>query len=157
MCPAEGEEIVIVADVTSNLFGTLTWNTGVTDVYQISATDTLVYFASFEDSNGCFGSDTIKVFGACVPPDPVLPNILTNDSPWRPIGNIYPEQFIKSSFVVLNRWGLVVYETKEILPEWDGINKNGLPSSAGVYYWIWEFEDNTYDTRTYNGFMQVVR
>ena len=164
MCPAEGDEIEINALVTANLSGVLTWSEGTVDENSIVALDTLNYWATFVDSFSCVGSDTMKIFGECIPPDPELPNIITENSPWRPIGNITPEQVLSGTFQVYNRWGLLIFtwedpvaEQNDVLPEWTGLNDQGQQCSSGVYYWIWEFVDNNYQERRYNGFAQLVK
>ncbi|MBI34407.1 MAG: hypothetical protein CMP67_03485 [Flavobacteriales bacterium] len=156
MCPAEGDEIEIIAEVTSNLVGVLTWSNGTVDENSIIADDTLEYWAAFVDSFGCEGVDTMKIFGECIPPDPELPNITTDQSPWTPIGNITPEQVLSGTFLVYNRWGRLIYVSKDVIPLWTGENDQGVECSAGVYYWIWEFVDNTYEERRYNGFVQLL-
>ena len=98
----------------------------------------------------------MKIFGECIPPDPELPNITTDQSPWTPIGNITPEQVLSGTFLVYNRWGRLIYVSKDVIPLWTGENDQGVECSAGVYYWIWEFVDNTYEERRYNGFVQLL-
>lgn len=159
MCPASGDQIVIVGSFESNQTGTITWSTGENNVDSIVATDSLYYWAAFTDEYGCEGMDTMKIFGECIPPDPELPNIITVNNPWTPIGNITPEQVISGSLSVYDRWGLLMYASQDefSLPTWTGLNKKDQECSAGVYYWVWEFEDNTNEFRKYNGFVQLIR
>lgn len=159
MCPASGDEIVIVGTFTSNQTGIITWSTGENNVDSIVATDSLNYWAAFTDEYGCEGVDTMKIYGVCIPPDPIFPNVLTENSPWTPIGNITPEQVLNGTLTVYDRWGLVMYtsEDKLSLPVWTGLNKRDQLCSAGVYFWIWEFEDNTNEIRKYNGFVQLLK
>jgi hypothetical protein len=156
MCPSEGDEIEINAIVTSELSGVLTWSNGIIDESAIIANDTIDYWAMFVDSFGCEAADTMSILGECIPPDPDLPNVMTKDNPWRPIGDITPQQVLRGSFVLYNRWGRVIYTflDKKGLPVWKGYNDQGIECSAGVYYWTWEFEDNNYNDRFYNGYIQ---
>ena len=59
-----------------------------------------------------------------------------------------------------NRWGRLVYvwedTGQDALPLWTGLNDRGQECSSGVYYWIWEFVDNTQKERRYNGFVQLL-
>ena len=160
MCPAEGDEIEINVSVNANLSGVLTWSDGSVDENSIVALDTINYWAIFVDSFGCEGVDTMRVFGECIPPDPELPNVVSDQSPWTPIGNITPKQVLTGTFVVYNRWGRIVYvwedAGQDALPVWTGLNDKGQECSSGVYYWIWEFVDNTQQERRFNGFVQLL-
>ncbi len=157
MCPTEGDVIVINATVSSNLAGTLTWSDGTVDIDSIVATDTTIYWAEYIDSYNCSDRDTMKIAGECIPPDPELPNVISEQSPWRPIGDITPEQVQGGTLFVYDRWGLLMYESNEKLPEWTGLNMKEQQCSSGVYYWIWEFTDNTNEFRRYNGFVQLLK
>jgi hypothetical protein len=81
---------------------------------------------------------------------------MTKETPWRPIGDITPQQVLEGSFVLYNRWGRVIFTDlqKTGLPEWKGYNDQGVECSAGVYFWTWNFEDNNYENRFYNGYIQ---
>lgn len=159
MCPASGDQITITGTFVSDQDGIITWSTGDNDIDSIIATDTIVYWAAFTDEYGCEGMDTMKIFGECVPPDPLFPNVTTETSPWTPIGDIEPEQVVTGDLVVYNRWGIEMYSSHDelTLPEWKGLNLREEECSAGVYYWIWEFEDNTNKVRRYNGYVQLLR
>ena len=156
MCPSEGDKIEINALVTSELSGVLTWSDGTIEDSSIIAIDTVEYWAMFIDSFGCEAADTMIILGECIPPDPDLPNAMTKETPWKPIGDITPEQVLTGNFVLYNRWGRVIFTRlqKPGLPEWVGYNDQGIECSAGVYYWTWQFEDNNYKNRFYNGYVQ---
>lgn len=158
ICPTEGDEIELIATVTTNLTGDLVWSDGTVDEASIIATDSINYSVTFTDTYGCSGGDSVKIYGECIPPDPELPNVITRDSPWRPIGEITSEQVLDgtSTLIVYDRWGLIMFESTDKLPEWTGSNTKELPCSAGVYFWIWEFTDNTETVRRYNGFVQLL-
>jgi hypothetical protein len=156
MCLLQGETIEITATVVSATVGTFTWSNGTSNTATITATDTIEYFATYSDQYQCTGVDTIKIKNLCVPPDPTLPNVVTEESPWTPFDDITPEQVIESSFVVFNRWGLEVFSTEEVLPSWKGYNSKDQKCAAGVYFWVWEYTDNTNTIYKYNGFMQLL-
>lgn len=156
MCAAEGDQIEITATVTTNTTGILSWSDGTVDEMSIIAFDTLNYIATFEDQYGCTGDDTMKIHSLCIPPDPTLPNVISIESPWTPFGEITPEKVQKSDFTVYNRWGLIMFQTDENLPTWNGINDLGMRCSPGVYFWIWKYTDNTGEELIYNGFAQLL-
>ena len=68
-----------------------------------------------------------------------------------------PEQILEGNLTVYDRWGLEMFVSTDNLPEWKGYNKKGNPCPSGVYFWIWEFKDNPYTDRRYNGFVQFIR
>jgi hypothetical protein len=103
------------------------------------------------------GIDSMKIKNFCIPPEPEVPNVASEDSPFTPTGDVSPEQILEGNLIVYDRWGLEMFRSKEKLPEWKGYNKKGNPCSSGVYFWIWEFKDNTYTNRSYNGFVQFIR
>ena len=88
-----------------------------------------------------------------------MPNVASEDSPFTPTGDVAPEQILESSLTIYNRWGLEVFalNSSDELPVWKGYNKKDNPCSSGVYYWIWEFTDNTYTEKRYNGFVHFIR
>lgn len=156
MCLLQGDQIEISALVTTYSTGVLVWSDGTTGDTVITAMDTIKYVATYTDSVGCVGSDTIKVSNECTPPDPTLPNIVTVTSPWTPFGDITPDQVIESDFVVYNRWGTVMYTSDKSLPVWDGKKESGAECSFGVYFWIWKYTDVTGESFHHNGFLQLI-
>lgn len=156
MCLLQGDQIEISATVTTSSVGLLTWSDGTTVDTEIMAVDTIYYWASYADSYGCTGADTMKIKNECTPPDPTLPNIITVNSPWTPFGDITPDQVIASDFVVYNRWGVVMFTSDQSLPVWDGKKESGAECSYGVYFWIWKYTDVTGESYNYNGFLQLI-
>jgi hypothetical protein len=157
MCESEGDEITIVAKYTAFLPGQLEWSDETIGEDSIFAGDTLIYWAKYIDTYGCEGIDSIKIKNFCIPPEPELPNLASETSPFTPTGDVLPEQILEGNLTVYDRWGLEMFVSTDNLPEWKGYNKKGNPCSSGVYFWIWEFKDNTYTNRSYNGFVQFIR
>jgi parallel beta-helix repeat protein len=157
MCQSEGDEIIILAKYTAFLPGELQWSDGTIGEDSIFAGDTTIFWAKYLDTFGCMGIDSMKIKNFCIPPEPEVPNVASEDSPFTPTGDVSPEQILEGNLIVYDRWGLEMFRSKEKLPEWKGYNKKGNPCSSGVYFWIWEFKDNTYTDRSYNGFVQFIR
>lgn len=60
-----------------------------------------------------------------------VPNVITpNHDPWNQFLEIHPGPEITKSLFIYNRWGEMVYHSKDYQNDWDGAN---LPS--GVYYY----------------------
>ncbi len=159
LCESEGEQIAITANYIAFLPGELQWSDGTLNEDSILVSDTLEYWAKYIDVYGCEGVDSIKISNFCIPPEPELPNVASEDSPFTPTGDVAPEQILESSLTIYNRWGLEVFalNSSDELPVWKGYNKKDNPCSSGVYYWIWEFTDNTYTEKRYNGFVHFIR
>ena len=47
-----------------------------------------------------------------------------------------PNDYVNNEFVIFNRWGDVVYESKPYNNDWGGTNQNGKPLTEGTYYYI---------------------
>ncbi len=157
ICELKGTQLELRASVEPSLTGNLEWKpNGELNVNSIIIDKAGSYIATFTSNAGCKGSDTLKVVNYCIPPDPEVPNVVTDQSPWKPIGEIQNDQFVSSEFVVYDRWGLKMYSSDEVLPEWKGKKDNGNSCPAGVYYWIWKYKDISGEEYTYNGFLQLL-
>lgn len=103
----------------------------------------ITYALRVSNSIGCFSNDTIKVKVYFVPPDMYVPSAFT------PAGDGLNDLFrpialgIRSleNFRVYNRWGELVYATKNIGEGWNGTYK-GQGQNAGTY--VWEVEATDY-------------
>lgn len=103
----------------------------------------ITYAVKVSNSIGCFSTDTINVKVYFLPPDLYVPSAFT------PAGDGLNDLFrpialgIKSleNFRVYNRWGGLVYSTKQIGEGWNGKYK-GQGQNAGTY--VWEVEATDY-------------
>lgn len=92
------------------------------------------------NKNGC--SDTtckeILVF------DPLLfvpPNVFTPDGTGlNEVFTFYDKSQAVSEFscVIVNRWGVTMFEFNDITDSWDGTDKNGSDCNDGVYFYTYE-------------------
>lgn len=157
LCFLAGDQISISAFVDTVDPGNLSWSSSEVGILSITVGDTLEYVATFIDQNGCSDADTIKVANACDVPDPELPNVITENSPWMPIGDLTSDQFLESDLVVYDRWGRKMFNSTQLIPVWKGKRNNGNSCSAGVYYWIWTYKDILGDEYNCNGFVQLLK
>jgi len=58
---------------------------------------------------------------------------------------------------IFNRWGSCVYSSDQTELKWDGENKNGIPCSAGVYYYLISYTNYCNKEFSTKGFVQLVR
>jgi gliding motility-associated-like protein len=92
------------------------------------------YIVTVTDSNGCINRDTVEVK---IIPDVVIPSgfspndDLKNDT-WE-IKNL--DQFTDIKVSVYNRWGSLLFSTKDPYTYWDG---DEIP--VGTYYYIIEYD-----------------
>lgn len=177
LCSTGRYTIDIPMNVLTNHIGTFTWedSNGNTDNNNsldsvFTADDApLTIIGSFEDAaSGCVVEDTVELveyceetvvtvddftcFGCGTDPDGVGPDF----PPGTDVINEILNNILWSDFEVFNRWGLKVFQSSDMLPNWDGYFENN-PVPSGVYYWVYKYEDSSRKIHQYNGFTQVIQ
>jgi len=101
-----------------------------------SLTNDQTYFLTVKNADGCEARDTIhiKVFDRL---DVYVPTAFTPNGDGRnDIFHVIAPGLKQLRFLrIYNRWGQMVFETKNPPQGWDG-NVNGKPSDTQVYVWI---------------------
>jgi gliding motility-associated-like protein len=123
----------------------------------------MVYTAKATTAKGCAASDTLSIKILCDESRIYLPTGFT------PNGDNLNDRFgvlgggIKTirSFVVMDRWGKVVFERKMANPtdrnsSWDG-SRNGEPAPLGAYVYMLEVECDGGQVFGYKGTVMLVR
>ena len=123
----------------------------------------MVYTAKATTAKGCAASDTLSIKILCDESRIYLPTGFT------PNGDNLNDRFgvlgggIKTirSFVVMDRWGKVVFERKMANPtdrnsSWDG-SRNGEPAPLGAYVYMLEVECDGGQVFSYKGTVMLVR
>ncbi len=112
-----------------------------------------------------FGNESVKSTMACVDncPEYELPNIITTNGDnindfFIPVKN----RFVKDiDLKIYNRWGELVFETKEAPINWDGKNKTSKQACTdGTYYYVCEVHMIRYtgiETKLLKGFLQILK
>lgn len=108
---------------------------------------------------GCVARDSITVSYRDCTPTLLLPNVITpngdglNDT-FRPIesNNV---QSMRTT--IYNRWGNQVFQTEELLIEWDGTNQKGSPAPTGTYFWLVQYADSSGKRHTCRGIISIIR
>jgi gliding motility-associated-like protein len=65
-------------------------------------------------------------------------------------------QIFSPHFIILNRWGNVIYESYDLFPSWNG-KVRGKESLDGVYFWILESKNNNMIPLSNHGFFHLLR
>jgi len=130
---------------------TITWtpNTFLTNSNQSSTTSTpdknIEYIVFYTFPDGCTARDTVRVF---VDPNPVIifPNAFSPNGDGK--NELFRPKYIglvkAESFRIYNRWGVLVYEGKDINSGWDGVYK-GEKQEVGSYAYYF-LGKSTYDS-----------
>jgi gliding motility-associated-like protein len=118
-----------------------------------------IYWVTVTDANGCFGKDSIIVTGKeCLiglfVPNAFTPNGDGRNDRFRPLFYGNASNF---EFVVFNRWGQRVFETKSPSSDgWDG-TVNGVAFPAGVYVWYCRYQSDGQPETMQKGTVILVR
>lgn len=113
------------------------------------------FFIQGRNAEGCKTISGIDV--TVILPDFFIPNAFT------PNGDGINDEFTiimnnkdqVKSFKIFNRWGEIVYETRDVDRYWDGF-KNDTKVPVGVYYWLLESEESAAFPKK-SGYVSVLR
>lgn len=110
--------------------------------------------------HGCIDSNDLTVF---VLEDELViaPNAFTpNNDPMNPDWGVYVTGFQLEEFYlyVFNRWGEIVWQTRDPNNRWDGTGPDGIVVKDDVYTWYIKARDQINDeVFEYNGFIMVFK
>ena len=159
-----------------NVVGVISWedsfggtinNTNNTSFTASSAPVTII--GMFTDSaTECYHKDSVFLDEYCEPTIVVLPNIFIpggesgGNFTFRPI-DMTEDNFMEiannivwSNFEVFNRWGQKVFQSSNVIPNWDGMFEH-RPVASGVYFWVYNYKDLSSKEHANNGFVQVIQ
>ena len=108
-------------------------------MYDISRNEVCFYVSATETSNPHGIAGESRSSPTCLTPTEniTVPNVFTpnndlkNDR-FKPVLSFTPAEY---NFIISNRQGKVLFETRDYLEEWDG-SLNGDPQPQGVYLWF---------------------
>lgn len=113
---------------------------------------------------------TVKLTDACFDysPDEPLPtdeqctllssNVITpNGDQMNDIVYFAESCNVEIDVVIVNRWGNVVFETKDPNVGWDGTNQSGTPVAEGVYFYRVRTNFTLGNNEEISGFLHVIR
>lgn len=176
-CSAKTENIVITAEQTTlpvslgpdmaicnnetlllnpGSFDTYLWQDGTTaPTFRVTTAGT--YSVQVKDANGCTGTDEIRIIQDCS--DLYFPTAFTPDGNGRndgfgPLGTQAP--FAQNYRLnIYNRYGQLVFSSKDPLQKWNGTFKGGVPLN-GSYVWMATYKLNGKE-RSVKGSILLIR
>ncbi|MEO8086327.1 MAG: PKD domain-containing protein [Bacteroidota bacterium] len=127
-------------------------------IYNSDAGDTAIILI-VTDNAGCEARDTVYIEIKLCEEDLKIPNVFTpggdsytgdgkNDTYY--IKNLCPIEDFKMT--IYNRWGNIVYESKDYNFHWDGVDDNGKDCAEGVYYYTLHAKRNNL-----HGYIHLIR
>lgn len=153
-----------------NIYASQLWSTGSVDTFALVSSVSEV-IVTVTDNNNCVDSDTMKVGEYCDSIILCVPNVFTpngdgvndvfkpckdkmkeiNDNEYKSI----MDNILDINFAVYDRWGVKMFQSVNVFPEWDG-NYNGKKVSGGVYYWIITYTDSVNAKYELTGWAQLL-
>lgn len=114
------------------------WTDGSTDA-TFPVRDYGTYGVIAYTSEGCSNANTVEVITNC-PPSFFVPNAFSpNGDGENDYMGIYGKNFKNLTLTIFNRWGEVIYVTKDRHQPWDGTFRGSL-MEVGVYNWKASYE-----------------
>ena len=115
------------------------------------------YVVSIRNDDGCEGRDTIRI-KVYKGPDLYVPSAFTPDhNGLNDVFRVTAPGFKQLDyFRVYDRWGKLVFETRDISKGWDG-TLHGVEQSTGVYVWIVKGTDYRNESLFKKGTVTLIR
>ena len=156
-CVDENPSIELKANIPSG--STTIWSTGSTD-QEISVNQSGAYWVTVTNGN-CVGSDTMHLNAEICNCIPFLPNAFSPNNDGN--NDYYHPRFINGcsvndySFIIIDRWGEVVFQSNDQNAKWDG-KLNNTPAELGVYMYYLKYSSGINNKKyTYKGDITLVR
>ena len=152
-----GEEVILQGNTNANSFAW--YSSGYMSCISclnptVSPSQTTSYILSVTDTNGCQNSDTVSIFinGVLYVPNTFTPN---NDG-INDVFEINGTEINKFELWIFNRWGELLYNTKNMNSFWDGTYKGNLVQ-MDTYIWKIKYEDYHKNFGNISGHLNVLK
>ncbi len=145
------QSVVFDAGYPGSLYA---WSTGAT-TRQLTVTKPGTYRVAVTQ-NGCTGRDTVVVgWGDC---ELLIPGGFTPNGDGRNdlFGLLNPFSYQSFSFAIFDRWGQVVFSSRDAADKWDGRYK-GLDLPGGAYPWLIRYVNKDGLSKMAKGIVILVR
>lgn len=115
------------------------------------------YFVNVVDSNGCTGTDNIRIWTENCLRGLYVPNAFTPDgNQTNDVFQVVENGFTLENMRIYDRWGKLIYEAYSVNDPWDGTFSN-QPVQEGAYVWVIEYRDHLSRKGTLKGTVTVYR
>jgi gliding motility-associated-like protein len=123
------------------------------------ATDTGLYYVMVVDTNCCYNYDSVWILPSKVfMPNAFTPNADNINDVFRPVG--LPGGVSNFSMLIFNRWGALVFESRDFTEGWDG-KIDGEPAPVGIYVYKTifdiELDFGNYESVSLTGHVTLLR
>jgi gliding motility-associated-like protein len=149
------ETYTLSASDTSN--AVFLWSTGATTP-SINVTTAGVYWVKINTGN-CISTDTITVIGTIGEGVIFVPNSFTPDNDGtNDVFRAKGSDIISFHLSIFDRWGELIFETKNLKEGWDGYYKGNLVQQD-VYVWTMDYKTACDEKKSHRrkGIVSVVR
>lgn len=139
-------------------FSSYQWNTG-SNSPSVIISEPGRYWLEGIDANNCLNRDTVLVsLKSCPPKGIYVPKAFTpqNDGLNDIFKPIVAGQLLQYEFYVYNRYGQIVFNTKDPAKGWDG-NLKGVRQDANVFVWFCRYQLDGGEAKVEKGTVLLVR
>lgn len=126
---------------------------------RIIVTSPATYSVVVTNEQNCTATSSVRIREVCPPRAFVSNSFTPNGDGINDQYTIYGEHIGSFQMLIFNRWGEIIFETKDKNLPWDGIYK-GEPMPIGVYPWLITYTGDSeeyYGPYRMNGSVTVVR
>ncbi|MBO9203024.1 MULTISPECIES: gliding motility-associated C-terminal domain-containing protein [Niastella] len=143
--------------VPSGSYSNYLWSTGSLQP-SITIDKPGVYILSVANKDGCSGSDTVQIYRKDCLAGVFIPNGFTpgNDGKNDVFRAMVYGIAINFELQVFNRYGQLVFTSKDPLKGWDG-KVNGTPANSGTFVWQCRYQLKGDDPKYRKGIVELIR
>ena len=150
-----GDSAILFVNGTANVV----WSTTeITDSIKVSPATSASFTVNISQ-NGCIANETIAVNVENCNFALEIPNIFT------PNGDSLNDFFVpikfegvkNINFTIVNRWGVIMYESTNQIIKWDGKSQDGKEAYDGVYFYKMDYTEPIEGDKEIHGFLHLER
>jgi len=124
---------------------------------RVLSTEIDTFVLRVESPEGCVSFDSIVVNSDCYI-SLYAPNSFTPDGDGNnDVFNVYGRNIYNSYLVIYDRWGHILFESRDIEVGWDGNHSNGYPAQIGTYFWQILYQDENGRDLSDEGLFNLIR
>ena len=155
----KGTQVTLNASTTATIFS---WNPSANlscstcQAVDVTPESTTTFYVNVTDTNGCSANDFVTVFVQAAF-SIYVPNAFTpNNDLHNNIFYVYGENLKDFTLRIYDRWGEMIFESKDISTGWDGTYK-GVPLPIGTYLYTVQFTGENSGPEMRSGALNLIR